>query len=81
MPEKLNQFLKNCEPWLFPRIEIFNIKISTGKQIILFGTLLFLFSLTGRILKPGGMIGFDWIQFYSQGIVPPFYPPWTQNNC
>lgn len=78
MPGKLHQFLKNWEIWLFPKCEIFNIKISPGKQFILFGILLFFFSFAGRILKPGGMIGFDWTQFYSQGIVPTFYPPWTQ---
>ncbi len=78
MPEKLQQFLKHWELILFPECEIFNNKISRGKQFILFGILSFFFSFAGNILKPGGMIGFDWIQFYSQGIVPTFYPPWTQ---
>lgn len=73
------KILKKWESTFFPEREIFNNKISTIKQLILFVILFILFSLFGIIFRPGGLIGFDWIHFYGQDIVPPFYPPWTKN--
>ncbi len=45
----------------------------TGLLIMVSG----LASLLGFFLKPGGMIGFDWLHFWSTGINPPHYPPWN----
>ena len=76
-----SEMLKNLKKWestFFPKREIFNNKISTIKQLILFVILFILFSFSGIIFRPGGLIGFDWIHFYGQGIIPPFYPPWTK---
>lgn len=78
MPIEISHILRKWESTFFPEYEIFNNKISTGKQILLFVILLILFSLFGIVFRPGGLIGFDWIHFFGQGIVPPFYPPWTE---
>jgi hypothetical protein len=32
--------------------------------------------LVARWLPPGGLIGFDWVVYFSHGRVEPIYPPW-----
>ena len=76
--DKVLQLLKQFDPVLFPKIDLFNRKISSSKQVLIFVLFFALFSMFGFFFRPDHQVGFNWIHFYSQGIVPPFYPPWTQ---
>lgn len=76
MNKKIIALITRWDLFLFPTRDIYNRKFSTRQLISLFLVSLFVFSLLGFVLKPVGLIGFDWIHFFSQGIIPPFYPPW-----
>lgn len=77
MRNKNLTFMKKWEQIFFPVQNIYNERFSKKQLIILFVILFLVFSGLGFIYKPGGFIGFDWIHFYGQGSVPPFYPPWV----
>lgn len=62
---------------LFPPVQIVRRPFSLWQGALGFAGLTLLLSLAGILLQPGGMIGFDWIHFFSQKTAPPFYPPWT----
>ncbi|MHB8134699.1 MAG: hypothetical protein ACYDH1_10795 [Anaerolineaceae bacterium] len=70
-------FARKWEAILFPDQKIFTDKFTWKQLTFLFVILTILFSFLGKLLPLGGMIGFDWVNFYGQGRVPPFYPPWT----
>jgi len=76
MKDRLIDILKRSDQILFPEINIYNQKFSKKQLLILFLAFLFVFSMFGFVFLPGGFIGFDWINFFSQGRIPPFYPPW-----
>jgi len=76
MIDKLTTFVNRWDSILFPNVNIYNQGLSTRQLIILFFVFLFSFSLLGLFLQPGGYIGFDWVNFFSQRRIPPFYPPW-----
>ena len=76
MKEKILSLFTRWDPVLFPNQSIYNQNLSKKELFILFLVFLFTFSLLGFVIKPGGFIGFDWVHFFSQGSIPPFYPPW-----
>lgn len=71
--EKINSWVR----LLFPERKILNFELSLGKTLILFLVLWALFSVAGTLIPADGFVGFDWVHFWGQGSVPPFYPPWT----
>ena len=77
MTNNFKTMLKKWETILFPAQNIYHHNFSKKQQILLFAIFLILFSFLGFLITPGGLIGFDWINFFGQGRVPPFYPPWT----
>lgn len=64
--------------FLFPEVEIFHFKLTFGKKLLLFFGLSILFSFAGMMIPANGLVGFDWVNFWGQRRVPPFYPPWTE---
>jgi hypothetical protein len=62
---------------LFPAQQIYHRKLSIWQIGILLILFTLLFTATGFILPADGFIGFDWVNFWEQGIIPEFYPPWT----
>jgi len=71
----VNRFVVWSAP-LFPEQPIFTQHIPTGRQIILFVVLAGLFAAGGLVVPANGFTGFDWVNVFSHGSVPPFYPPW-----
>ncbi|WP_322808137.1 hypothetical protein [Thermanaerothrix sp.] len=71
---------KKVERWsaiLFPPQEIFSRKWSFAQQGGMFILLGAVFYGIGLWVPANGFIAFDWVHFFSQGRIPPFYPPWT----
>ncbi|HCE16802.1 MAG TPA: hypothetical protein DEQ80_02985 [Anaerolinea thermolimosa] len=70
----------DCWPvWkiLFPQ-QKFNVdRLPWQKKILFFVAVTLLVYLTCFFYCPGGMIGFDWIHFWSKSLNPSHYPPWT----
>jgi hypothetical protein len=62
---------------LFPVRRIFNRDLSGAQRFGLFLALLVFFYFLGFLIPADGFFGFDWVNFWDQEIVPPFYPPWT----
>ena len=73
----LNNYRSTIE-FLFPEVEIFRFKLTFGKKLLLVIGLSILFSIAGTMIPADGFVGFDWVNFWGQGRVPPFYPPWTE---
>ena len=71
------QIGQRIDALLFPKREIYSHPLPFWQGALAFIGLTLLLSLTGLFLRPGGMIGFDWIHFFSTKVSPPFYPPWT----
>ena len=69
--DKVLQLLKQLDQVLFPKIDNFNRKISSSKQVLIFVLFFALFSMFGFFFRPGGLVGFDWIHCYSQVLCPP----------
>ena len=63
---------------LFPEQNIYTDQWSIRAQIVLFMVLLAGFYYVGLLIPPNGFTGFDWVNFFSNGNIPPFYPPWTK---
>lgn len=76
MKAKIISLIKRLDLLLFPIQNIYNQRISNKQLVFLFLIFLATFSMLGLAYRPGGFIGFDWIHFFSQGSIPPFYPPW-----
>jgi len=68
---------RKWEAILFPDQKIFTEKFTWKQLALLFVLMTAFFTLFGKFFPVGGMIGFDWVNFFGQGRVPPFYPPWT----
>ncbi len=62
---------------LFPEIEVGSRRIPLPTGLLVFAVLTGLFSLLGFVLPADGFIGFDWVNFFGQNRIPPFYPPWA----
>ena len=62
---------------LFPRPKSGGDRLSLSKKIVVFGAVTALAYLACYFYRPGGMIGFDWIHFWSKSYIPSYYPPWT----
>lgn len=61
---------------LFPEQNIYNGQWSARNQILLFLVLTVGFYFVGLVFQPNGFTGFDWVNFFSKGVIPQFYPPW-----
>ncbi len=61
---------------LFPEQNIFARSISGPRQIALFVGLAIVFSGVGLLVPADGWVAYDWVNFFSRWVVPPFYPPW-----
>jgi hypothetical protein len=61
----------------FPDRKIFKRALPGSHRIGLFLFLLTVFYFLGFLIPANGFFGFDWVNFWEKGIVPPFYPPWT----
>ena len=75
---KIIEIDRSVNQIFFPEQNIYarNFPIYQSALLLLFFT--FLFSLVGKILPANGFIGFDWVNFFGIGNIPPFYPPWTK---
>jgi hypothetical protein len=62
---------------LFPERKIFNRGLPAGQRIGIFLILLTIFYFLAFLIPANGFFGFDWVNFWDKGIIPPFYPPWT----
>ncbi len=60
----------------FPLCEIEARKIPPLVQLALFSGMALAFSAAGLVVPADGVVGFDWVNVFSRGSVPPFYPPW-----
>jgi hypothetical protein len=69
-----NQFLAT----LFPEIQIYTRKLHVWPKILILVLLTLLFSLIGAFWRADGFVGFDWVNFFGQGRIAPFYPPWVK---
>lgn len=47
-------------------------------QATMFTALFALFYVLASVLPADGFVGFDWIHFFAEAQLPPFYPPWTE---
>lgn len=63
--------------WLFPRQRVFSRPLTFLQSAGLFVVLFLLFLPLGFLLPANGFFAFDWLHFFGQGNIPPFYPPWT----
>jgi len=63
--------------YLFPEPRLYARRLSPSILATYFLLLTVIFSLTGWILRPNGLIGFDWVNFFGVPRAPVFYPPWT----
>ncbi|MEP7356763.1 MAG: hypothetical protein ABI847_05950, partial [Anaerolineales bacterium] len=63
---------------LFPDQNIWARELRLPVQIAFLVVFTLLFAVGARAYQPGGFLGFDWVNFFSQGLLPPFYPPWGQ---
>ena len=61
---------------LFPEHVIFAQRIPAIGQVILFALMAGLFAAGGLLVPANGFTGFDWVNVFSHGSVPAFYPPW-----
>lgn len=65
--------------FLFPEQEIFANNPSRHVQVVVFAALFGIFYFLGALIPADGLFAFDWIHFFEQGNIPPFYPPWTDS--
>ncbi len=61
---------------LFPAQNIFARQIALGPQLILLVLFAGVFGLGATLYRADGFIGFDWVNVFSKGLLPAFYPPW-----
>ena len=61
---------------LFPDQAIFAQHIPIARQVVLFVVMAGLFAIGGLVVPANGFSGFDWVNVFSHGSVPAFYPPW-----
>ncbi len=61
---------------LFPEQDILARRLPVPAQVVLVGALTASFTLAGALVPADGFVGFDWVNFFGRGVVPPFYPPW-----
>jgi hypothetical protein len=64
---------------LFPETPIYSRTLSSLQKIALLIAFTIVFGGIGFLMPANGFIGFDWINFFGIGRVPPFYPPWTKD--
>lgn len=62
---------------LFPQPKSAGDRLSWSKKLLIFGAVTALAYLACFFYRPGGMIGFDWIHYWSYNRAQPFYPPWA----
>ncbi len=62
---------------LFPQVTVANRSFPLWTAVLIFVVLTGLFSLLGLLMPADGFIGFDWVNFFGQNRIPPFYPPWA----
>ncbi len=76
MKQRLRAGWNRWEPILFPKVEIYARQVPPWAQIVL----VTIFATVGvglaKFIPAGGLIGFDWIVYFSRGYVEPLYPPW-----
>ncbi len=65
--------------FLFPEQEIFTNNPPRHVQVATFATLFGIFFFLGSLIPADGFFAFDWIHFFGQGNIPPYYPPWTES--
>jgi hypothetical protein len=74
--QKLRAGWKHWEPILFPKCEIYARQVPPWAQIVFVLVFAALGVGLARLMPAGGLIGFDWIVYFSHGKVEPLYPPW-----
>jgi hypothetical protein len=62
----------------FPNQQPYSRQLKPLQIIFLFSIFTVVFSVAGLFLPAEGLIGFDWVHFWGKGVVPVFYPPWTE---
>ncbi len=63
---------------IFPEQEIYNRRWSLRQQAAVFVTLGVIFFGVSYFVPANGVIAFDWVNVFSRGRLPPFYPPWGE---
>ena len=77
--DQMRAFWNRLVRWsapLFPDQVIFARKITVGAQLALLVGFAVLFAAGAGLYHANGFLGFDWVNVFSKGLLPPFYPPW-----
>lgn len=61
---------------VFPAQNIFARQIGLGPQLALLAIFALVFGAGATLYRADGFLGFDWVNVFSKGLLPPFYPPW-----
>lgn len=61
---------------IFPEQKIYNDRWSPRQRVLLFIVLCVIFFGVSYFVPANGFIAFDWVNVFSRGRLPPFYPPW-----
>ena len=64
--------------FLFPDQRIHAREWSIRDQVVVFVLLAIMSYWVGSSFLADGVSGYDWLNFFSQGRIPPYYPPWTR---
>lgn len=73
---RIRALWRRWEPVLFPPHHLYARPMPLWSQVVIFAVLTLAGALAARWVPAEGIVGFDWVLYFSQGRVDLIYPPW-----